>query len=68
VILIGQNIAFDLSFIQKYFPDIDYYETIDTFPMAQNLVHFAPSYALDVLVEHLMNRKEFLSCFDAIHK
>jgi hypothetical protein len=23
---------------------------------------------LDVLVEHLMNRKEFLSCFDAIHK
>lgn len=68
VILIGQNIAFDLSFIKKYFSDISYYDTIDTFPMAQNLVHYAPSYALDVLIEHLMPRKEFSLCFANIHK
>jgi hypothetical protein len=57
-----------LSFIKKYFPEIKYYETIDTFNMAQNLVHFAPSYALDVLVEYLMSRKEFLACFSEIHQ
>ncbi len=67
VILIWQNIEFDLNFIKKYFPDINYYDTIDTFVMAQNLVHFAPSYALDVLVEHLMSRKEFVKCFNNIH-
>jgi hypothetical protein len=36
--------------------------------MAQNLVHFAPSYALDVLVEHLMSRKLFVSYFSEIHQ
>jgi hypothetical protein len=35
--------------------------------MAQNLVHFAPSYALDVLIEHLMSKKEFKTVFDEIH-
>jgi len=35
--------------------------------MAQNLVHFAPSYALDVLVEHLMTKREFKNIFDIIH-
>ncbi len=68
VILVWQNIEFDLNFIKKYFPEIEYYDTIDTFSMAQNLVHFAPSYALDVLVEHLMSRKEFLSYFLEIHQ
>lgn len=67
VILIGQNIEFDLNFIQKYFWDIKYFDTMDTFVMAQNLVHFAPSYALDVLVEHLMSRREFVSCFLEVH-
>jgi len=36
--------------------------------MSQNLVHFAPSYALDVLVEYLMSRKEFKNIFSIIHK
>jgi hypothetical protein len=35
--------------------------------MAQNLVHFAPSYALDVLIEHLMSKKEFKNVFEEIH-
>ncbi len=67
VILIWQNIQFDLDFIHKYLPDIKYYDSIDTMYMAQNLVHFAPSYALDVLVEHLMTKKEFKNIFDKIH-
>jgi hypothetical protein len=35
--------------------------------MAQNFVHFAPSYALDVLVEYLMTRKEFKKIFAIVH-
>ncbi|HKL44293.1 MAG TPA: 3'-5' exonuclease, partial [Candidatus Absconditabacterales bacterium] len=45
VVLIGHNIQFDIDFIERYFPDIGYYDSIDTFNMSQNLVHFAPSYA-----------------------
>lgn len=67
VILIWQNIQFDIDVIHKYLPDIKYYDSIDTMYMAQNLVHFAPSYALDVLVEHLMTKKEFKNIFDIIH-
>jgi hypothetical protein len=36
--------------------------------MAQNFVHFAPSYALDVLVEYLINKPNFIKYFDEIHK
>ncbi|HKL43684.1 MAG TPA: 3'-5' exonuclease [Candidatus Absconditabacterales bacterium] len=68
VVLIGHNIQFDIDFIERYFPDILYYDSIDTFNMSQNLVHFAPSYALDVLVEYLMSRKEFKNIFSIIHK
>ena len=68
VVLIWHNIQFDIDFIERYFPDIWYYDSIDTFNMSQNLVHFAPSYALDVLVEYLMSRKEFKNIFSIIHK
>lgn len=67
VILVWQNIQFDIDFINKYLPDIKYYDSIDTMYMAQNLVHFAPSYALDVLIEHLMSKKEFKNVFEEIH-
>jgi DNA polymerase III epsilon subunit-like protein len=67
VILIWQNIQFDIDFIHKYLPYIKYYDSIDTMYMAQNLVHFAPSYALDVLVEYLMTKKEFKKIFNTIH-
>jgi indole-3-glycerol phosphate synthase len=36
--------------------------------LAQNFVHFAPSYALDVLVEYLFSQKEFKKIFQDIHK
>ncbi|OQB41476.1 MAG: hypothetical protein BWY04_00810 [candidate division CPR1 bacterium ADurb.Bin160] len=36
--------------------------------LAQNFVHFAPSYALDVLVEYLFPKKEFKKNFQNIHQ
>lgn len=67
IILIWQNIQFDIDFMHKYLPDIQYYDSIDTMYLAQNLVHFAPSYALDVLIEHLMPRNDFQKIFHEIH-
>ncbi len=49
-ILIGHNIKFDLEFLHKFFPDLSYADTIDTFPLAQGLIHYQSSYALEVLV------------------
>ncbi len=40
---------------------------MDTFYLAQNLVHFPLSYALDVLVESLMTNKIFKDIFLKIH-
>lgn len=54
-IVVWHNINFDLSFLKKYFSDIKYCDKIDTFMLAQNLVHFAPSYALEVLIKVLKN-------------
>ncbi len=68
VILIWHNIQFDIDFIKKYFPDIQYYDQIDSMYLSQNFVHFAPSYALDVLVEYLFTKKEFKTIFQDIHK
>lgn len=67
VILIGHNIEFDINFLKKYFPNVVYFDSIDTFYLAQNLVHFALSYALDVLVESLMMKDSFKSLFLKIH-
>lgn len=49
-ILIGHNIKFDLEFLHKFFPDLSYADTIDTFPLAQGVIHYQSSYALEVLV------------------
>ncbi|MDD3263239.1 MAG: 3'-5' exonuclease [Candidatus Absconditabacteria bacterium] len=49
-VLIGHNIKFDLAFLHKFFPDLSYAESIDTFPLAQGVIHYQPSYALEVLV------------------
>lgn len=57
-ILIGHNIQFDVHFLTKYFPDIKFYDSIDSFQLAQTFVHFPPSYALEVLVEFM--QKDFL--------
>ena len=68
VILIWHNIQFDIDFLKKYFQNIKYYDQIDTMYLAQNFVHFAPSYALDVLVEYLFPKKEFKKNFQNIHQ
>ena len=52
-VLIGHNIKFDLAFLHKFFPDLSYAESIDTFPLAQGVIHYQPSYALEVLVPGL---------------
>ncbi len=49
-ILIGHNIKFDLEFLQRFFPTLKYFESIDTFPLAQTMIHYQTSYALEVLV------------------
>ncbi len=67
VVLIWHNIEFDIAFMQKYFGEVQYYSTLDTLILAQSFVHFAPSYALDVLVEHLLSKEKFKNTFDKIH-
>lgn len=57
-ILIGHNIQFDIHFLTKYFPDIKFYDSVDSFQLAQTFVHFPPSYALEVLIEFM--QKDFL--------
>lgn len=51
-VIIGHNVAFDLRFLQRY-AKAYYYTTIDTFPLAQALMPFSPSYALEVLAKNL---------------
>lgn len=67
VIIIWHNIQFDINFLKKYLPDIQYFDSLDTFYLAQNLIHFPLSYALDVLVESLMTNKEFKEIFLRMH-
>ena len=58
-ILIWHNIDFDIKFLKKYFPNIKFSHSIDTYFRSQNFVHFAPSYALEILINHLnSNHKE----------
>ena len=66
-ILIWHNIEFDINFLKKYFPDVKYFDSIDTFYLAQNLIHYPLSYALDVLVESLMTNKNFKEFFLKLH-
>ena len=54
---------FDLDFLQKYFPTLHYHTHIDTFQLAQTIVHYAPSYALEVLIENLKSESTFNSIF-----
>ncbi len=62
-IIIGHNIGFDIDFLTKYFPTLNYYKQIDTFNLAQTIVHYAPSYALEVLIENLKSEKLFTTIF-----
>jgi hypothetical protein len=56
-IIIGHNIGFDINFLEKFFPGIEYATSIDTYRLSQALVHYAPSYALEVLMQHLSTKE-----------
>ncbi len=58
-IIIGHNIAFDLEFLKRFFPELKRKTSIDTFRLAQTLIHYAPSYALEILVDSLQSKASF---------
>jgi len=62
-IIIWHNITFDLNFLNKFFPTLTYCNQIDTMPLAQTIVHYAQSYALEVLIENLKSEKLFNNIF-----
>ena len=62
-IIIWHNIGFDIDFLNKFFPTLTYHQQIDTFTLAQTIVHYAPSYALEVLIENLKSEKLFSNIF-----
>jgi len=62
-IIIWHNIQFDLDFLQKFFPTLSYHGQIDTMNLAQTIVHYAPSYALEVLIESLKEERLFSNIF-----
>jgi DNA polymerase III alpha subunit (gram-positive type) len=60
VIVIGHNISFDIAFLQRLLPEVQYYSAFDTFQLAQALIPYPPSYALEILMQHLEERPLFL--------
>lgn len=52
-IIIWHNVSFDISFLNNYFPNLKFHTWIDTFTLSQNLIHYAPSYALEVLIDYV---------------
>ena len=50
-ILIWHNINFDINFLKKYIPDFDYFDIFDTYIYSRLLLHFEPSYALEILAD-----------------
>lgn len=58
-IIVGHNIAFDLEFLKRFFPKLKWKASIDTFRLAQTLIHYAPSYALEILVDTLQKKPSF---------
>ncbi|MDR2190845.1 MAG: 3'-5' exonuclease [Candidatus Peribacteria bacterium] len=59
-IIIGHNIAFDMAFLQKMLPNVPKFATFDTFQLAQALIPYPSSYALEVLMQHLEDKPLFL--------
>ena len=59
-IVIWHNIAFDLSFLNRFFPSLEYSFSIDTFQLSQAMVPYAPSYALEILSNYLEEKPLFL--------
>ena len=59
-IVVWHNIAFDLSFLNRFFPSLKYAFSIDTFQLSQAMIPYAPSYALEILSSHLEEKPLFL--------
>jgi DNA polymerase III alpha subunit (gram-positive type) len=45
--------------LKKFFPTLKWKSSIDTFRLSQALLHYVPSYALEVLIELLNEKVEF---------
>jgi len=58
-VIVWHNIWFDLEFLKKFFPSLKWKSSIDTFRLSQALLHYVPSYALEVLIELLNEKSEF---------
>ena len=50
-LLIWHNINFDINFLKKYIPDFDFLDKFDTYIYSRLLLHFEPSYALEILAD-----------------
>ncbi len=59
-VVVWHNIAFDLSFLNRFFPSLKYAFSIDTFQLSQAMVPYAPSYALEILSNFLEEKPLFL--------
>ena len=59
-VVIWHNIAFDLSFLNRFFPSLQYVFSIDTFQLSQSMVPYSPSYALEILSNYLEEKPLFL--------
>lgn len=58
-IVVGHNVAFDLHFLQKFFPSLSFWGAIDSFKLSQSLLHYVPSYAQEILIAQLQPKPDF---------
>ena len=65
-VVIGQNISFDLAFLSQSLSTIPHHSTIDTLDLAKMLVHYLPSYSLEVIHTTLMKQSDYRSLVDCI--
>lgn len=55
-ILIGQNISFDIWFLQRFFPDCEYHNSIDTYDLACSSIPYLWSYSLEAIDQYLSTK------------
>ncbi|GHW02726.1 hypothetical protein AGMMS50249_5120 [candidate division SR1 bacterium] len=60
-IIIGHNISFDICFLKRILPNVEFYDSFDTFALSQTLIPYPPSYALEILLSHLSEKPLFIT-------
>lgn len=55
-VIVGHNVQFDISVLKQHL-HVPYHAVIDTFPLAQTVMPFSQSYALEVLHKTLEKKK-----------